>query len=152
MPCRAMLGQQMFNQVMQKQNSLHWRGRELRPRSPWHLMAQAFFCCFGERDSVPSSAWGGLRLSPASSTTALMISLEQATRSKGFPNSSLVLAPFASSDEPSWHQLARTNLLPCTSNFFTEKLSHLLFSVHSEFQVLVLKDVSLSICTWKSWP
>lgn len=34
----------------------------------------------------------------------------------------------------------------------SEKLSHLLFSVHSEFQVPVLKDVSLSICTWKSWP
>lgn len=142
----------MFNQVMQKQNSLHQRGRELRRRTPWHLKAQAFFYCLGERDPVPSSAWGGLRLFPASSTTALMISPEQATGSKGFLNSSQAVAPFASSDDPSWHQLAGTNLLPCRSNFFTEKLSHLLFSVHSEFQVLVLKDVSLSICTWKSWP
>ena len=142
----------MFNQVIQKQKSFHQRGRKLCPRTPWHLMAQAFFYCLGERDSVPSSAWGGLCLFPASSRTALTISLEQATGSKGFPNSGQAVAPFASSDEPSWHQLAGTNLLPCRSNFLTEKLSHLLFSVHSEFQVLVLKDVSLSICTWKSWP
>lgn len=146
------MGQGMFNQVMQKQNSLHRRDRELRRRKPWHLQAQALFYGLGERDPVPSSAREGLCLFPASSTTALMISLEQAIGSKGFPNSGQAVALLTSSDEPSWHQFAGTNLLPCRSNFFTEKLSHLLLSVHSEFPVLVLKDVSLSIRTRKSWP
>lgn len=142
MPCRAILRQGMSDQVMQKQNSFHQRGREFF----WHLMH--VFYCLEERDSVPSSAWGGLCLFPASSKIALMITLEQATGSKGFPNSNQAVAPFISSDEP--NRLAGTNILPCRSNFFTKKFSHFPFSAHSEFQVLVLKDISPSSCTWES--
>lgn len=122
-------------------------GQGLCPTTPKHLTAQVFFSLSWRRDSVPSSAWGGLCLLSTSSRTALIISLEGVQ----VLNCGQEMAPFTSSDEPSWHQLAGA-ILSCRSNLFTKKLSHLLLGIHTEFQVLVLKSVSLSLCAWKSWP
>lgn len=69
------------------------------------------------------------------SRTALTISLEQAEGAQVL-NCGQAMAPFTSSDKPSWHQLAGA-IPSCRSNFFPKKLSRLLLSVHSEFQVLV---------------
>lgn len=75
MPCTATLGQGIFKSVMQKQNILHRRGRELSPGIPWHLMAQAaiFLLSWGEGfNSLPCPERS---VFPASSMTAVMISL-----------------------------------------------------------------------------
>lgn len=144
-----MLGQGLFNQVMQKQTVCTRGARALSQNTPASHGSSVFLLSW-KRDLVLSSAWGGLCLLSSSSRTALIISPEQ-TRGSAGPELQSSNGSTHILDELCWHQLAGA-ILSCRSNFFTEKLSHLLFSIHSEFQVLILKGVSLSICAWKSWP